>query len=125
MSELSNTGLGLNQETINMYAIPRAEGEINMVDHVYIVLKDMISESAANKFFNSLDIVTIYDLSTTVQRHFINRYFIRLLLSSRFTHNVNVLMPINYLVYDGYVEDWFTLFKTYIVPFIKESKLLD
>ena len=79
MSELNNTGLGLNPETINMYSIPRAEGEINMVDHVYIVLKDMVSESAANKFFNSLDIVTIYDLSTTVQRHFINRYFIRLL----------------------------------------------
>ena len=125
MSELNNTGLGLNPETINMYSIPRAEGEKNMVDHVYIVLKDMVSESAANKFFNSLDIVTIYDLSTTVQRHFINRYFIRLLLSSRFTHNINVLIPINYLVYDGYVEDWFTLFKTYIVPFINESKLLD
>ena len=125
MSELNNIGLGLNPETINMYSIPRAEGDINMVDHVYIVLKDMVSESAANKFFNSLDIVTIYDLSTTVQRHFINRHFIRLLLSSRFTHNINVLIPINYLVYDGYIEDWFTLFKTYIVPFINESKLLD
>lgn len=118
-------GLGVNQQVIDKFSTPRTEEEVNMVFHVTNILKETVGETASINFSNNPMIVTIGNLSTESQRVIINRYFINLFLSYRFVHNKNVELQILSLVNDGYVEDWFKLFKEYIVPFIKENKLLD
>lgn len=118
------SGLGLNQQTIAMYATPMSSNEIDMVYHTGVILKDMVHENASNIFLTHPYIVTVNGLTSGSQRVMINRFFVELLLKYRATSNTSVELYLSYLISDGEIEDWFKLFKEIIIPFIKENKLL-
>ena len=125
---MSNTnvqnGLGINQDNVVMFYAPRQTNDVDMVGMVGLILKDMVHEIAAHTFINDPMISNVKDLSSASQRVIINRYFINLFLKYRFTSGNNVELQILSLVNDGFIEDWFKLFKLYIIPFIKDNKIL-
>ena len=119
-----STGLGIDQNNVSMFYTPRQSYDVDMVGMIDLILKEMIHEVAAQTFINDPMIKDIKDLSSASQRVIVNRYFISLFLRYRFLSGKNVEMQILSLVNDGYIEDWFKLFKLYIVPFIKDNKIL-
>lgn len=119
-----STGLGIDQNNVSMFYAPRQVNDVDMVGMIDLILKEMIHEVAAHTFINDPMIKNIKDLSSASQRVIVNRYFISLFLRYRFFSGKNVEMQILSLVNDGYIEDWFKLFKLYIVPFIKDNKIL-
>ena len=106
------------------YNKQREDNDFNMV---FLVAKhlevDLGNKAAADLFLNDPMIISVKDKVSNVQRVMINRYFTNLLLMFRATIAVNVTDVIYYLVSDGYIEDWFTLFRTYIIPFLKTKNV--
>jgi len=113
-----------NNPAMAEYNKQREDNDFNMV---FLVAKhlevDLGNKAAADLFLNDPMIISVKDKVSNVQRVMINRYFTNLLLMFRATIAVNVTDVIYYLVSDGYIEDWFTLFRTYIIPFLKTKNV--
>ena len=113
-----------NNPAMAEYNKQREDNDFNMV---FLVAKhlevDLGNKAAADLFLNDPMIISVKDKVNNVQRVMINRYFTNLLLMFRATIAVNVTDVIYYLVSDGYIEDWFTLFRTYIIPFLKTKNV--
>lgn len=101
--------------------------EDNDFDMVFLVAKhlenDLGSKPAADLFLSDPMIQAVADKTSGVQRVMINRYFTTLLLIFRSNNDVDITDVIYYLVADGYIEDWFTLFRSYIIPFLKAKNV--
>lgn len=59
-----------------------------------------------------------------VQQITINRYFSNKLLVFRANNDVDITNIIIALVNDSSAEDWFTLFKTIVIPFMNKYRIL-
>lgn len=98
-------------------------------DMVYLVTRHMEealdNKTAAIMFKNDPMVQGVVNKTSNVQRIMINRYFTNLLLIFRSKKDVVVNDVLYYLVSDGYVEDWFTLFRTQVIPFLNTNKVYD
>lgn len=108
------------------YNKPRDPSDYDMV---FLVAKHLEEElnnkNAGNLFRGDPIIASVVSKTSNVQRVMINRYFTNLLLVFRSKKDVNVTDVLFYLVSDGYVEDWFTLFRTYVIPFLNTNNVYE
>lgn len=113
-------GATLSPALAAMMAPPK-ENDVCMVYITALYLKEYIGEHAAILFLKDQDVFSLVEHNPNVQRVFINRYFTGLLLRYRAKTNVPVNSVLTMLVNDGYTEDWFTLFRIHVIPFLKNN----
>jgi hypothetical protein len=109
--------------TLEKYFKEREPLDYDLVFLTNLYIKEYIGAEEARLFVENPMIVNVASSNSASQRVIINRYFSNLLL--RFRSKINT--PINdvnmMLVLDGTPEDWFTLFREIIAPFLKEHNV--
>ena len=77
-----------------------------------------------NHFINDPYVKDSANKNPVVQRIELNRYFMTALLRYRAKEYKIVYGILPYLIVDGYVEDWITIMRTIIIPFIINNNVL-
>lgn len=105
---------------IRQYNEEKPEGDIDLVAEVRnILMSNGLGQRLPTCYDNNVFIVEAVGKSSNVQRFLINRYWNQqLMLSNKpATEERYCLIP------NGRVEDWISLFKDKIMPFILENDL--
>ena len=114
----------LSKDKIDEFTAVRAKTDMDMVFIVNLHLKETVSAEAAEAFLSNPMIMSVADATTGVQRIVVNRYFVNKLLIFRSQNEVPIIDVMPLLVNDGPIEDWFTLFKLFIAPFLKNNSIV-
>lgn len=93
----------------------------NLISVVEDILSKKVSLAMRDKFMNDPSIVEAMDHPALYQRVFINKFFIKELLSYRARNNVPVYDIITYLHNDGTINDWAISFSNYVFPFLRDN----
>lgn len=117
--------LGLYGNMVGNYYTPREQDDVDLVTLTANFLEEYIDTFAKNCFLNDPDIKSIYNLSSSVQRFIINKYFSKILLLYRSTGGMRVDAVITMLADDGNVDDWVQINKVYLYPFLAKIKIFD
>ena len=120
-----NNALGLYGNMVGNYYTPREQDDVDLVTLTANFLEEYIDTFAKNCFLNDPDIKSIYNLSSSVQRFIINKYFSKILLLYRSTGGMRVDAVITMLADDGNVDDWVQINKVYLYPFLAKIKIFD
>ena len=75
-----SNALGLYGNMVGNYYTPREQDDVDLVTLTANFLEEYIDTFAKNCFLNDPDIKSIYNLSSSVQRFIINKYFSKILL---------------------------------------------
>ena len=113
-----------NVNAVDIFNIPPQPGEINLVDFVISHLNANEATSESNVFMVDAMIKSIYKLNANSQRVIINKYLLKSLLHFRTIVKKEVIDVISFLANDGLMEDWITLMKEFVIPFIATNKVL-
>ena len=116
--------MNVNTETAKLFYQPLKPGELNLVDLVAAHIKEGVNIETSNIFISDNNIAGVFKLNQISQRVVINRYLINRLLIFRALANVNVNNVLPFLANDGLTEDWITVISEFVVPFLKEHKVL-
>lgn len=120
-----NNALGLYGNMVGNYYTPREQDDVDLVTLTANFLEEYIDTFAKNCFLNDPDIKSIYNLTSSVQRFIINKYFSKILLLYRSTGGMRVDAVITMLADDGNVDDWVQINKVYLYPFLAKIKIFD
>ena len=120
-----NNALGLYGNMVGNYYTPREQDDVDLVTLTANFLEEYIDTFAKNCFLNDPDIKSIYNLSSSVQRFIINKYFSKILLLYRSTGGMRVDAVITMLADDGNIDDWVQINKVYLYPFLAKIKIFD
>ena len=120
-----SNALGLYGNMVGNYYTPREQDDVDLVTLTANFLEEYIDTFAKNCFLNDPDIKSIYNLSSSVQRFIINKYFSKILLLYRSTGGMRVDAVITMLADDGNVDDWVQINKVYLYPFLAKIKIFD
>lgn len=120
-----NNALGLYGNMVGNYYTPREKDDVDLVTLTANFLEEYIDTFAKNCFLNDPDIKSIYNLTSSVQRFIINKYFSKILLLYRSTGGMRVDAVITMLADDGNVDDWVQINKVYLYPFLAKIKIFD
>ena len=120
-----NNTLGLYANMVGNYYTPREQDDVDLVTLTANFLEEYIDTFAKNCFLNDPDIKSIHNLSSSVQRFIINKYFSKILLLYRSTGGMRVDAVITMLADDGNVDDWVQINKVYLYPFLAKIKIFD
>lgn len=112
-------------ENITKYFQPAEANDGNLVDITANLLEEYIDTNAKTYFLSDPEIIGIRSLTSQVQRFMINKYFSRLLLKYRAAYNIRVDGVITMLADDGYAEDWITINKHFLFPFLRDHKIFE
>ena len=99
---------------------PKPADEICMVFMVDKYLTEYLGAQAAEHFRNDPVYKSASGKLLDVQRLMINRYFTNVLLRYRSKKDININTVITSLINDGTFMDWVTLFRSDVLPFIKQ-----
>jgi hypothetical protein len=102
---------------------PKPADEECMVSMVDKYLTEYIGQEAVEHFRNDPVYKSATGKTLDVQRLMINRYFTNVLLRYRSKKNNNINIVITSLINDGTFMDWITLFRSDVIPFIKEHNV--
>ncbi len=116
--------MSISQKNLEKLQAVRDPKEINMVFITGLHLENTVSPSAAENFSNDPYIKLVESSEEGVQQITINRYFGNKLLIFRASNEVDITDVILALVNDASAEDWFTLFRTIVIPFINKYRIL-
>lgn len=122
MKTSMKVGAILNQEA-NDIAIP---SNMNLKLMVAEILRQELNQSDAELFLQDSNVACLSDESDIpadehlMQRSVINNFFVSLLFRFRARSEVSIIHKLPYLTIQGRSEDWVALFRTFIVPFIRE-----
>lgn len=114
----------ISEKNIAKFTEVRKPLELDLVDIVGRFLNDFVSEEAKNNFLSDININTVKLATAGVQRVSINRYFTTKFLVFKARTGVPVMDMLLYLINDGDTEDWVELFRTFVLPFIKQHNVL-
>lgn len=120
-----NSDLGIFQYRVEEYNRKPDDLEQDLVYIIAEFLKETVSEYSKEIFINAPMIKEIKDKHSNAQRAVINRFFSRLLFMFRATKDIRVDSVIFMLNDDGYVEDWMTINKMYLFPFLKKCEIFE
>ena len=109
---------------IEVFNMPPKPGDHNLVELVVLHLNALKGTKEANVFISDPSISNVYKLNPNSQRVIINKYFLNRLLIFRTISKEPVVGIITLLGNDGITEDWITLMKEFVLPFIAENKVL-
>lgn len=100
--------------------------DIDLIDLVYRMLKDTISERIANIYIADPDVSILIGKDSSYQRVLLNRYFRNILLKYCNSPGANKILDTYYLlVDDGSTDDWLHIFKNHVLPFIHQNFVYD
>lgn len=107
---------------IELYHLPRMEGESNLVEQVRGMLhKNGVKEEALSACYDgSRHIKAASDKNTVAQRYLINR-FLNLTLNTAVKSSIDLRSE---LLPNGSVANWLTVVDTRVAPFIAQENLL-
>lgn len=106
------------QNTFNPYTRARHENELDLVDEVRKLLVESGLSKSLYLYENNRFILEAKDKAPGVQRFLLNRFWtLQLSLCPDSLQERYCLIP------DGKVEDWLSLFKIKILPFILQKGL--
>jgi len=100
------------------------EGELNLVTLVAEHLNSYEESIEGDVFKQSSDIIHASKLNMLAQRVVINRYLFNKLLIYRSMTDIEVVNTVQFLANDGLTEDWITLMKEFVIPFVVHNKVL-
>lgn len=115
--------LGVNEQTMNLFFRKRTIEETDLVQVTASSIKEVLSETAMKTFLSSPTIKQVADLNPGSQRVIINKYFGDVLLIARADKQIVIKEAFPLLINDGTVQDWATLIRTVILPFIKKHHI--
>ena len=121
---MSNTS-GLYGDMVGNYFTAPTKEDSNLVELTASFLEEYVDTFAKNCFLNDPDIKSVYNLTSSVQRYIINKYFSKLLLLYRSTGGMRVDAVITMLSDDGNIDDWVQINKVYLYPFLAKIKIFD
>jgi len=113
-----------NNPAMEIYNRPLGPTDVNYVDLIASYIGGKNNHSDAMIFKNSIDIQNVTKLNQMVQRVVINRYLTNKLLIFRTRSNVNINGILPLLANDGLNEDWLTVVREFVIPFIKDHRVL-
>jgi len=97
--------------------------KLSFLEIVKINIAKLYSKEQAESFVSNKNLMGCETYNDNVQRGLINRVIINKLLVFRAHHKVRVTDVIYCLPPDGDNESWMTVFKTVILPFLKDNKI--
>lgn len=114
-----------NEKTVNMFYTPLLEGEVDLVMLLALHIKENIDQFNSDVFKNHPMISSIIGLNQASQRITINRFLMTRLLMFRSLFGVNINNILPFTANDGLTEDWITVMKEFMIPFLTEHKVLE
>lgn len=115
--------LGINEANMAMFYRKRLPDENDLVKITAQSIGEVLSNAAVDTFNKAPTIATIRDLNPNAQRVVINKYFGDVLLIARSKKDVIIKDAFPLLINDGTEQDWATLIRTVILPFIKKHHI--
>ena len=109
---------------IDIFNLPPKQGDYNLVDLVVLHLNALEATKEANVFMANPSIANVYKLNPNSQRVIINKFLLNRLLIFRTISKESVTDIITLLANDGITEDWITLMKEFVLPFIAKNEVL-
>ena len=125
MKSSLKVGTILNQD-VNNLEVPK---NINIKNLVKGYLEEELGIEAAEYFINDGNIRLLSDEENIpddehkMQRTVINNFFVNLLYQFRSISDVCTLHVLPYLTIQGRSEDWIMLFKSFVLPFLKQHQV--
>ena len=109
---------------IDIFNLPPKPGDHNLVDLIVLHLNALKATKEANVFMSNPSIANVYKLNPNSQRVIINKFLLNRLLIFRTISKESVTDIITLLANDGITEDWITLMKEFVLPFIAKNEVL-
>ena len=109
---------------VEIFNLPPKPGEHNLVELVVLHLNALEGTKEANVFMANPSIANVYKLNPNSQRVIINKFLLNRLLIFRTISKEPVTDIITLLANDGITEDWITLMKEFVLPFIAKNEVL-
>jgi hypothetical protein len=122
MDNQNNEVISINP--MDIYNRPRQLDDINLVSILGINISALGGDDVLPSFNNEMVGLGIVNANPVVQRILLNRYLTNKLLIFRSVKGVNVTEVLPFMVSDGYVEDWLSLMKEIVLPFIITNGVL-
>lgn len=116
-------GIGINETTVSMFFRKRDVTEVDLVKITEQAITEVLSATAAKTFLSSPTIMSIKDLNPNAQRVTINKYFGDNFLIARSSKDIIIKDAFPLLINDGTDQDWATIIRTVILPFIKTNHI--
>lgn len=116
------------QQQLNAFDLiiaPRQEGVVNLVDILYRLLRDNISEQTANKFILQREIINIKASNPIVQMVILNRMLLRSMLLFRGRFETKIYGAVGYLIKDCNEQEWIECISRFVIPFLKKYSVLE
>lgn len=107
------------------YAKPATEGDINLVEQIAYLLEEYVGPYAKKCFLSDPDIAGVVGLSSVAQRFIINKYFVNVMLIYRGVGGNRVDLVMGMLANDGELEDYYSINKHIVFPFMKDNKIFE
>jgi hypothetical protein len=114
----------LDPKAVARIRAPKEEDHINLVEQIGLLLRFAISPSAEKAFLETPMVKDVYNNNNAYQRVILNRYFATTMYRFRANNPVNITGAIPLLFNDGFTEDWLSIMKDYVIPFIKNNKIM-
>jgi len=117
---MTETTLNQTKEAIEQYDQDKPENDIDLIQTVRDILINVgLGPRLSDAFDSSKYIIDAIGRTSDIQRFLLNRYWELQLMS----HDGNTMEERYCLIPNGTTEEWITLFKTKIVPFILDNNL--
>jgi hypothetical protein len=114
-----------DQSLLNdIYATPRTNDDINVIEHVSIEIGEVIGEDVQRLFVNDESIIKFFNSNSKVQMIELSTYFKRMILIFRAIVDVDLTEPYVYLSEDCDAMDWLYLFKLHVLPTLGRHNVL-
>jgi len=114
----------IDHTAFNMFNMPPQPNDPNLVEIIKLHLEALEANDEAKVFLSLPEIESIKKLNPVSQRVIINRVLTTALLKLRTLEETVVIHMVPLLANDGLLEDWITLMKEFVIPFIANNKVL-
>ena len=109
---------------MDIYNIPRKHGDIDLISILAENITALGGVLMLPNFHIEMQTQGIAGVNPVVQRILLNRYLTHKLLVYRSVSGVNVTEILPFMASDGYVEDWLSLMKEIVLPFVVANSVL-
>ena len=114
----------MDEAALSIFNRPIAPGEVNLIEVIASYIDHYGYEIGLHVYVNDSGIKSVALSTPPVQRIMINRYFVYQFMIYRSLTGNNVSNVLPFLANDGDTEDWLTIMREVVIPFVKENNIL-
>jgi len=114
----------IDKTAFSMFNMPPQPNDPNLVELIKLHLEAAEAPDEAQAFLSIPEIQNVMNLNPVSQRVIINRVLTTVLLKLRAMEETVVIHMVPLLANDGLLEDWITLMKEFVIPFLVSNKVL-